>query len=191
MHKFKIVAKCGWLSIVAAGLMSSIGMSPARAATYTYLTDVDGYITTTRDNCILNSSNIVAWSMSVPVFSVASTDPGANLSVAAGDTDMVATPDGINFTGIYYGTSFATPSGDVDFDDAGPDGNIGFGPAEGVIAECDNSGNCNFTEGTEGTRAIPCPWPLSQGPLHTSSSGLGQAARMNMLLPSEPSLPEP
>jgi Abnormal spindle-like microcephaly-assoc'd, ASPM-SPD-2-Hydin len=160
MYKFQIVTKSGWLSIVAAGLLSFIGMSLARAATYTYnLTDVDGYITTTCDNCILNSSNIVAWSMSVPGFSIASTDPGANLSVPAGDTDMVATPEGINFnfTGTYYGISFVTPSGHVDYDDAGPNGNIGFGPAEGVIAECDNTGYCNFTGGTEGTRAIALP----------------------------------
>ena len=168
MHKFKIVTKSGWLSIVAAGLMTFISVSPARAATYTYhLTDVDGYITTTCDNCILTSTNIVAWSMSVPGFSVASTDPGANLSVPAGDTDMVATPEGINFnfTGIYYGISFATTSGHVDFDDAGPNGNIGFGPGEGVVAECDNSGNCNFTGGTEGTRAIALPVVSFGGPV--------------------------
>ena len=110
MYTFENVAR--WVSIVTAALVLFIGIPLANAATYTYnLSDVDGFITTTCDNCVLNSSNIVAWSMSVPGFSIASTQPGANLSVPAGDTDMAASPGAVSFdfTGSYYGFVFNGP----------------------------------------------------------------------------------
>jgi hypothetical protein len=159
MYKFQYATKSGWLSIVAAALISFIGMPVASAGSYTYsLTDLSGYITTNCNNCVLNSSNITAWSMSVPGFiSLASTTPGAQLQVPAGDTDMGATPESINFsfTGPYGAFVFATPSASVAYADAGPNGNIGFGPGFGIISECSNPGdNCNFTGGTEGPRSI-------------------------------------
>src|ERR1700730_17958416 len=128
MYKFQYVAQSGWLSLVAAALISFIGMPLASAGSYIYnLTDLSGYITTNCDNCVLNSSNITAWSMSVPGFiSLSSTTPGAQLSVPAGDTDMTATPETINFsfTGPYGAFVFATPSASVAYADAGPSGNI-------------------------------------------------------------------
>jgi hypothetical protein len=159
MYKFQYVTKSGSgrLSIVAAALISFIGMPLASAGSYTYsLTDLSGYITTNCDNCVLNSSNITAWSMSVPGFiSLASTTPGAHLSVPAGDTDMVATPGAINFNfnAPYGGFVFATPSANVGYDDDQGE-NIGFGPGVGIVAECSNSGGCMFTGGTYGSRSI-------------------------------------
>ncbi len=160
MYDFHKVTKGRWASIVATALLPFIGMPLASAATYTYnLSDVAGYITTNCDNCVLSSSNIVAWSMSVPGFSIASTDPGAGVYVPAGDTDMGATPGALNFafTGTFFGIRFTGSTGTVGYDDAGPYGNIGFGPGFGVISECDNSDNCNFVGGTEGTRSIGTP----------------------------------
>jgi hypothetical protein len=159
MYKFQYVTKSGWLSIVAAALISFIGMPLANAGSYIYsLTNLSGYITTNCDNCVLNSSNITAWSMSVPGFiSLSSTTPGAQLSVPAGDTDMMATPGAItfNFGGIYGGILFATPSANVGYgDDQGH--NIGFGPGNGIVAACKNDfpGDCMFIGGGQGTQSI-------------------------------------
>jgi hypothetical protein len=158
MYKFQNAAKSGLLAIFAAGIISFLGLPLANAASYTYtLSDESGFITTTCDNCVLNSSNIIAWSMTVPGFlSITSTAPGAEVSVSAGDTDMVATPEGINFSfnGVYGGFLFSNPSGSIGYnDDQG--GNIGFGPGEGVIAACSNSspGDCEFF-GRDGTSSI-------------------------------------
>jgi hypothetical protein len=50
MCKFQYVAKRGGLSIVAAALISFIGMPSASAGSYIYsLTDLSGYITTSCD----------------------------------------------------------------------------------------------------------------------------------------------
>ena len=158
MYRFQNVRKSGLLSIFAAGIISSLGLPLANAASYTYtLSDESGFITTTCDNCVLNSSNITAWSMTVPGFlSITSTAPGAKVSVPAGDTDMVATPEGINFSfnGPSGGFLFSNPSGSIGYDDD-QGGNIGFGPGEGVIAACSNSspGDCEFFGG-DGTRSI-------------------------------------
>jgi hypothetical protein len=157
MYQFQYVAKRGGLSIVAAALISFIGMPLASAGSYIYsLTDLSGYITTNCNNCVLNSGNITGWSMSVPGFiSLASTTPGAQVSVPAGDTDMVATPGAINFNfnAPFGGFVFAAPGAYVGYDDdRGED--IGFGPGVGVVAECSNPGYCMFTGGTYGTRSI-------------------------------------
>jgi hypothetical protein len=160
MYKFQYVTKSGWLSIVAAALISFIGMPLANAGSYIYsLTDLSGYITTNCNNCVLNSSNITAWSMSVPGFiSIASTTPGAQLQVPTGDTDMGATPEAINFSfSTPYGAFvFATPSASVAYVDAGPNGNIGFGPGFGVVAACKNDfpGDCMFIGGGFSTQSI-------------------------------------
>jgi hypothetical protein len=160
MHKFQSVTQSGWSSLVAAALISFIGMPLASAGSYIYsLTDLSsGYITTNCNNCVLNSSTITAWSMSVPGFiSLASTTPGARLQVPAGDTDMVATPEAIsfNFNAPYGAFLFATPSASVGYvDDQG--GNIGFGPGFGIIAACknDSPGDCVFGGGGDGTESI-------------------------------------
>ncbi len=160
MYKFVDVTKSGWLSLVAAALMSVIGTPLASAGSYIYsLTDLSlGYITTNCNNCVLNSSTITAWSMSVPGFiSLASTTPGARLQVPAGDTDMVATPEAIsfNFNAPYGIFLFSTPSASVGYaDDRG--GNIGFGPGFGTIAACKNDfpGDCAFGGGGDGTESI-------------------------------------
>ena len=158
MYKFQNATRCGLLSIFAAGIISFLGLPLANAASYTYtLSDESGFITTSCDNCVLNSSNITAWSMTVPGFlSLTSTAPGAKVSVPTGDTDMVATPEGINFSfnGPYGGFLFSNPSGSIGYDDD-QGGNIGFGPGEGVIAACSNSspGDCEFFGG-DGTRSI-------------------------------------
>lgn len=159
MYKFQNALKSGWASIFAAAIVSSFGVPRAHAATYTYtLSDLSGSITTSCDNCVLNASNITAWSMTVPGFlSLASTVPGAQVSVPAGDTDMAATPEGINFNfgGPYGGVLFSNPSGNIGYqDDQGND--IGFGPGMGVIAACISSspGDCMFFGGSEGTRSI-------------------------------------
>jgi hypothetical protein len=160
MYKFKDATKSGWSSLVAAALMSVIGTPLASAGSYIYsLTDLSlGYITTNCNNCVLNSSTITAWSMSVPGFiSLASTTPGARLQVPAGDTDMVATPEAItfNFNAPYGIFLFATPSASVGYaDDQG--GNIGFGPGFGIVAACKNDfpGDCVFGGGGDGTESI-------------------------------------
>ena len=90
MYKFQHVTKSGLLSLVAAAPMSFTGVPLASASSYTYnLTSLSGSITTNCDNCVLNSSDITGWSMSVPGFvSLASTTPGAKLFVPAGDTGI-------------------------------------------------------------------------------------------------------
>jgi hypothetical protein len=174
MCKFQYVAKSGLLSILAAALISFIGIPLGNAATYTYtLSDLSGTITSNCDNCVLNSSSITAWTLSVPGFlSVASTAPGAQLSVPAGDTDMVATPGGINFQfgGPFGAVVFGTPSGSISYaDDQGE--NIGFGPGIGIVAACDNSSNCMFFGGTNGGRSIASvPVPFA-GPVIYSFTG--------------------
>jgi hypothetical protein len=159
MYKFQSVTKSEWVSIVAAALISFGGMPLASASSFTYdLTDLSGSITTNCDNCVLTSSDITGWSMSLPGFlSLASTTPGAQVSVPAGDTDMVATPTAINFSfnAPFGGFSFGTSSGSVAYvDDRGD--NIGFGPGEGIIAACKNDapGDCMFFGGGSGTRSI-------------------------------------
>jgi hypothetical protein len=96
--------------------------------------------------------------MSVPGFiSIASTTPGAQLSVPAGDTDMVATPGAINFNfnAPYGGIVFSAPSANVGYqDDQG--GNIGFGPGFGIVAACNNDipGDCMFIGGGDDVQPI-------------------------------------
>jgi hypothetical protein len=159
MYKIHTGATSGFFSICVAAIISLSSVHAAKAASYTYtLTDLSGFITTSCDNCVLNASNITAWSMTVPGFlSLASTVPGAQVSVPAGDTDMVATPEGINFSfnAPYGGFLFSTPSGNVGYDDDQGD-NIGFGPGEGIVAACSNSspGNCMFVGGGSDTRPI-------------------------------------
>jgi hypothetical protein len=67
MYKCQNVTKSGWLSIVTAALISFTGVPLASANSYNYsLTNLSGSITTNCDNCVLNSSDITAWSMSLP-----------------------------------------------------------------------------------------------------------------------------
>jgi hypothetical protein len=177
MYKFQYATKSGWLSIVAAALISFIGMPLASADSFNYsLTDLSGSITTNCDNCVLNSSNITAWSMSVPGFiSLASTTPGAQLLVPAGDTDMMATPAAINFSfvGPSGGFGFATSSASVTYVDD-REGNIGFGPGFGIIAACQIGvlGGCTFLGGGIGVvpigLAVPAP-PASAPELDPAS----------------------
>jgi hypothetical protein len=162
MYKLQFATRSGWLSMVAAALTCFIGMPLASAASFTYsLTDLSGTITTNCNNCVLNSSNITAWSMSVPGFiSIASTTPGAQLSIPAGDTDMVATPEAItfNFNAPYGGIIFSAPSANVGYqDDQG--GNIGFGPGNGIVAACKNdfAGDCMFVGGGDDAEPIALP----------------------------------
>jgi hypothetical protein len=169
--------KSGWLSIAAAALIPFIGMPLASANSYNYsLTNLSGSITTNCDNCVLNSSDITAWSMSVPGFiSLASTAPGAQLFVPAGDTDMTATPGAINFNfnAPYGAFLFATSSANVGFDDDRGE-NIGFGPGQGVVAACksDAPGDCMFVGGGSGIQsiglAVPAP-PASAPELDPAS----------------------
>jgi len=179
MYKLQYVTKSGWLSIVAAVLIPFIGMPLASANSYDYSltnTGLSGSITTNCDNCVLNSSDITAWSMSVPGFiTLASTTPGAQLFVPAGDTDMMATPGAItfNFGGIYGGILFATPSANVGYgDDQGH--NIGFGPGQGIVAACKNDvpGDCMFVGGGSSIQsiglAVPAP-PASAPELDPAS----------------------
>jgi hypothetical protein len=101
----------------------------------------------------------------VPGFmSIASTTPGAELFVPAGDTDVTATPGAINFNfnAPYSAFLFATSSATLGFDD--DQGNdIGFGPGQGVVAACksDGPGDCMFVGGGSGTQsiglAVPAP----------------------------------
>jgi hypothetical protein len=163
MYKF---TKSGWLSIVSAALISFIGMPLVDAASFTYSlssnvnANLTGFITTTCDDCVLNASNITSWSMSVPgFFSISSTSPGAQLHVPAGDTDMVATPNAINFNfgGTFGGLVFNTTAAGVGYsDDEG--GDIGFGPGEGVVSACKNGGSglngCAFVTGESDTQTI-------------------------------------
>jgi hypothetical protein len=171
MYKFQNVTKGGWFSIVAAALILFTGVPLASASSFTYdLTSLSGSITTNCDNCVLNSSDITGWSMSVPGFiSLASTTPGAQISVPAGDTDMTATPGSINFNfnAPFGGFQFATSSASVAFvDDRGD--NIGFGPGQGVIAACksDSPGDCMFFGGGSGTQSIglAAPAPPTSAP---------------------------
>jgi hypothetical protein len=177
MYKIQYVTKSGWLSIVAAALIYASGMPLAGASSYNYsLTNLSGSITTNCDNCVLNSSDITAWSMSVPGFiSLASTTPGAHLFVPAGDTDMMATPGAINFNfnAPFGGFQFATSSANVAYvDDEGE--NIGFGPGQGIVAACKNDvpGDCMFIGGGSGIQsiglAVPAP-PASAPELDPAS----------------------
>ena len=178
MYKFQCVTKSGWLSIGAVVLISFSGLPLASASNYTYsLTDLSGSITTNCDNCVLNSSDITAWSMSVPGFlSLASTTPGAQLFVPAGDTDMMATPGAINFNfnAPFGGFLFATSSGNVGYDDDRGE-NIGFGPGEGIVAACKNdfAGDCMFFGGSMGTRSIGLAVPPAAAPELDAASLVG------------------
>ena len=71
---------------------------------------------------------------------------------------MGATPEAINFSfsNPYGAVAFATPSASVAYVDAGPYGNIGFGPGFGVVAACKNDfpGDCTFIGGGQGTQSI-------------------------------------
>jgi hypothetical protein len=159
MYKFQFATTSSWLSIVAAALISLVGVPVAGATDYTYdLANISGSITTNCDNCILNSSDITAWSMSIPSFmSISSTTPGAQIIIPAGDTDMAATPTSLQFAfgGPYGGIEFSNPSAFLDYDDDQGD-NIGFGPGEGVVAACQRQpvGNCQFFGGAMGTQSI-------------------------------------
>jgi hypothetical protein len=93
----------------AVGCWGLSGSLQANAADYTYDIDVDngflaGSITTSCDQCLLNSSNITAWALtstaSPEPFSVASsTDPGASAGPYLGNspTSLTATPTAITY----------------------------------------------------------------------------------------------
>jgi hypothetical protein len=92
----------------AVGCWGLPGVLQANAPGYTYGVDVDngfltGTITTSCDQCILDSSNITGWALASTAtpapFSVASTDPGAFAGFAFPDipTSLTANPAAITY----------------------------------------------------------------------------------------------
>jgi hypothetical protein len=92
----------------AVGCWGLTGALQVNAADYIYDINVNngflaGTITTSCDQCLLNSSNITAWALastnSPLPFSAASTDPGASAGyyLGEGPTSLTATPTAITY----------------------------------------------------------------------------------------------
>lgn len=146
------------------GCWSLTGAFRANAADYTYDINVDngflvGAITTSCDQCNLNSSNIAAWTLTTTAgplpFSEASTDPGASAGyyLGQGPTSLTATPAAITYD---FGTNgqFAFQTNNAfllfGYSDIGAF-LMGF---PGQIVECEGSNACGGAVFQGGTTVL-------------------------------------
>jgi hypothetical protein len=98
----------------AIAMLAAIASSPATASAYTYdmngIDGITGVIKTNCDNCVLNASDVTAWSLmspgAGPVVSVSSSAAGSQLFVEG--SGLAATPNAVTF-------QFTPSSGIVEF----------------------------------------------------------------------------
>jgi len=165
----------------AVGCWGLTGALQVNAADYTYDINVDngflvGAITTSCDQCILNSSNITAWALATNTgplpFSESSTDPGASAGyyMGEGPTSLTATPTAITYNfGANGQFAFQTNNDFLIFgySDIGAF-LMGF---PGQIVECQGSNACGGTVFEGGTTVLGGIKSVSAPELDAASFG--------------------
>jgi hypothetical protein len=146
------------------GCWGLTGALQVNAADFTYDINVDngflvGAITTSCDQCLLNSSNITGWSLTTTAgplpFSEASTDPGASAGyyLGQGPTSLTATPTAMTYDfGANGQFAFQTNNAFLlfGFSDIGAF-LMGF---PGQIVECEGSNACGGAVFQGGTTVL-------------------------------------
>jgi hypothetical protein len=134
----------------AIAMLAAIASTPANASSYTYdmngIDGISGVITTNCDNCVLNASDVTAWSLMSPGLSA----PGVSVSSSAAGSQLFVQGSGLA----------ATPSA-VTFQ---------FTPSAGIVEFFSNNQSIDFLD--FGTFAsAPFMYPNGIGEIDTCSPG--------------------
>jgi hypothetical protein len=146
-------------TVAAIAMLAAIASSRANASAYTYdmngIDGITGVITTNCDNCVLNASDVTAWSLMspglpAPAVSVSSAAAGSQLVVQG--SALSATPNAVTFqftpsstTGI---VEFFSNNQSIDFLNFGTFASAPYMFPNG-IGEIDTCGPGSFLKGGE------------------------------------------